>query len=325
MTNHDSEDLPSRIANLADAIFDDLQGKILRGEFHPGEKLLGERELAAEYGTNRNTLREAVRKLEQAHMVTVRHGRGVIVRDFRRTGTLELLSPYLNGSPHAAEAANLVKDILEPRVLLLEHATRVAARNANPEDTVRLRELAVLLVSAFESREATVVAQGSQRWLDALVDATHSVAIRWIANPFLEALRQTLERLPMLWILEPSYPDHLKEVVDAIEQGDDERAAQSTRTYYQRVDGHLCKLLQLGLRTPLKPVGAPPTRTFVSSAARANAQSTDTREATNHSGPMAATSTSSAHTVSSTNAPTANNGEVRVTPHVTETPNGHFE
>jgi GntR family transcriptional regulator, transcriptional repressor for pyruvate dehydrogenase complex len=259
MSSSEPEDLPLRINNLADTIFDDLRAKILRGQLQPGEKLTGERELAAEYGTNRNTLREAVRKLEQSRMVTVRHGRGVIVRDYRKTGTLELLSPYLNSSPSAAEAAKLVSDILEPRVLLLEHATRVAARFATPEDIQRLRELSVLLIAAFESRDAIVVAQGSQRWLDALVDTTHSVAIRWIANPFMEALRQTLERVPMLWILEPSYPDHLREVVEAIDKGDEVRAGESTRRYYQRVDEHLVKLLQFGLRTAASHARSAPT------------------------------------------------------------------
>ncbi len=277
MSANEPEDLPSRINNLADTIFDDLRTKILRGQLQPGEKLTGERELAAEYGTNRNTLREAVRKLEQARMVTVRHGRGVIVRDYRKTGTLELLSPYLNSAPNAAEAAKLVSDILEPRVLLLEHATRVAARFANPEDIVRLRELSVLLIAAFESKDAIVVAQGSQRWLDALVDATHSVAIRWIANPFLEALRQTLERVPMLWILEPTYPAHLREVVEAIDKGEEERAAESTRRYYQRVDEHLIKLLQFGLRT-----AAQQPRPAPSAAAEAPSSATRAELANGH-------------------------------------------
>lgn len=281
MSANDSDDLPLRINNLADTIFDDLRGKILRGELQPGEKLTGERELAAEYGTNRNTLREAVRKLEQARMVTVRHGRGVIVRNFRKTGTLDLLSPYLNSSPNAAEAAKLVSDILEPRVLLLEHATRVAARFATPEDILRLRELAVLLISAFESKDAIVVAQGSQRWLDALVDTTHSVAIRWIANPFLEALRQTLERVPMLWILEPSYPEHLREVVDSIDQGDEDRAAESTRRYYQRVDVHLVKLLQFGLRATI-PQNRAEAAASVAASANVAASSTVAAPANGH-------------------------------------------
>lgn len=246
MASDDSE-LPSRLSNLADAIFEDLRTKILRGQLQPGERLLGERELATDYGTNRNTLREAVRKLEQAKLVTVRHGRGVIVCNFRRTGTLELLSPYLKAGPDGSEAARVVADILEPRVLLLEHATRVAARQAIPDDVQRLRELSVLLINAFHGRDAAVVAQGSQRWLDALVDSTHSVAIRWIANPFLEALRQTLERVPALWILESTYPDHLREVVDAVATGDEDSAAASTRRYYAKVDAHLVTLLKLGL------------------------------------------------------------------------------
>ena len=58
--------------NIASAIFKELRRRILTNELVPGERLPGERELAAEYRTNRNTLREAVRRLEQARLVTVR-------------------------------------------------------------------------------------------------------------------------------------------------------------------------------------------------------------------------------------------------------------
>ena len=50
-----------------------MRRRILAGELAPGERLPGERELAAEHSTNRNTLREAVRRLEQARLVTVIH------------------------------------------------------------------------------------------------------------------------------------------------------------------------------------------------------------------------------------------------------------
>src|SRR5690606_8611431 len=72
--------------NIARTVFESLRTQILAGTLSPGERLPGERELAATYGTNRNTLREAVRRLEQARLVTVRHGQGVTVADFRRTG-----------------------------------------------------------------------------------------------------------------------------------------------------------------------------------------------------------------------------------------------
>src|SRR3954470_19282920 len=120
--------------NIAATIFRDLRSQILKGVLKPSERLPGERELAAQYGTNRNTLREAVRKLEQARLVTVRHGQGVTVADFRKTGTLDLLSPFLQASLDGSEIAHVMEDILEPRVLLLEHATRLAVRHADKGD-----------------------------------------------------------------------------------------------------------------------------------------------------------------------------------------------
>lgn len=230
--------------NIADTIFEELRDRILRGELKAGERLLNERELATSLGTNRNTLREAVRKLEQAHLVTVRHGRGVIVSDYRRTGTMELLAPYLRSGPDMAEVVQIVQDILAPRVVLLEYATRLAVRRAEESDIQRLRELSELLITAFVAKDAKVVAMGFQRWIDAVIDAGHSVAVRWIANPFLDALRNMLERLPMLWILEPSFPDHVRGVLQAIEDGNEEQAAEVTRRYYERVDRQLLTLLR---------------------------------------------------------------------------------
>lgn len=244
----DAEDL-ARTPNIADAIFEDLRAQILKGVLKPGERLMGERELATSFGTNRNTLREAVRKLEQARLVTVRHGRGVMVSDFRRNGTLELVEPFLRSGPDMRELMQMLEDILTPRVLLIEHATRLAARRAEPVDVQRLNELGELLITAFAANDAKVVAKGSLRWLDALVDAGHSTANRWIANPFLQALRELLDRLPAIWILEPSFPAHLREVVRAIEAGDENAAGQAVRDYYTRVDAQLLKLLQGGIST----------------------------------------------------------------------------
>src|SRR5688572_33315303 len=102
-------------SNIAATICRELRGRILSGKLSPGERLPGERELAAHYDTNRNTLREAVRMLEQARLVTVRHGQGVTVADFRKTGTLELLAAFLEHSPDRSESAHLLEDRLPSR------------------------------------------------------------------------------------------------------------------------------------------------------------------------------------------------------------------
>ena len=119
-----------RAPNIADKIFEDLKHQILAGTLPAGSRLPGERDLAKRFNTNRNTLREAVRMLEQSDLVTVRHGQGVTIADFRHTGTLDLLAPFLQAAPDPMEVANIVKDVLEPRTLFLEYATALAARRA---------------------------------------------------------------------------------------------------------------------------------------------------------------------------------------------------
>jgi GntR family transcriptional regulator len=58
----------------------DLRQAIESGELTAGACLPSERELAARYGTARNTAREAIRLLSEAGLVIAEHGRGVFVR-----------------------------------------------------------------------------------------------------------------------------------------------------------------------------------------------------------------------------------------------------
>jgi GntR family transcriptional regulator len=68
------ERLPSR------RIAAELRAAIESGELTAGQKLPSERDLAARYGTARNTAREAIRLLDAAGLVDVEHGSGVFVR-----------------------------------------------------------------------------------------------------------------------------------------------------------------------------------------------------------------------------------------------------
>lgn len=230
-------------ANIAQSIYLDLRRQILSGRLAPGERLPGERELAQTYDTNRNTLREAVRRLEHAKLVTVRHGQGVTVSDFRRTGTMELLPPFLEAAPDLGEVARIVMDTLPARVMVIEFAARQAAHRAEPGDLARLADITDLLVAAFEKGDQKLVARGFHRWLDALIDAGHSVAIRWIGNPFLEAYRELLERFPALWVLDPTFPRHLEDVLGALRAGDEERLVVVIRAYYDRIDRAFVQVL----------------------------------------------------------------------------------
>jgi GntR family transcriptional repressor for pyruvate dehydrogenase complex len=241
--------------NVAETIYRALRRRILRGEFSAGERLPGERELSESYETTRNTLREAIRKLEQARLVTVRHGQGVTVADFRRTGTMELLAPFLEDGVDAAEKLHLLEDLLPARRLLIEHATRLAVRRASKDDFERLGDITALLVSVFETRDVGVMARGDQRWLGAVVDAAHSVALRWIANPLLDASRDLLEHFPALWIFDDSYPVYLQDYLRALRNEDEEAARKAVRAYFARIDRTIVQTLKRLLPAPARGDG----------------------------------------------------------------------
>ncbi|HEY6727367.1 MAG TPA: GntR family transcriptional regulator [Polyangiaceae bacterium] len=246
--------------NIAATVFKDLLRQILSGELTQGERLPGERELAMRYGTNRNTLREAVRRLEQSRLVTVRHGQGVTVSDFRKTGTMELLPRFLEATSDMAEVAHLIEDLLPARLMVIEFATRLAARRADKSDIERLRDITELLIAAFERGDPVVIAHGFQRWLEALIDAGHSVAVRWIANPFLDAYRELMDRFPALWVLEPSFPSHLREFLVALEREDEATAIGALRAYYERVDSRILMALAPAIAMRDRKLGVKPQR-----------------------------------------------------------------
>ncbi len=237
-------DSVSSSPNRAETIYLDLQRRILSGELKAGQRLAAERELAVEYATNRNTLREALRKLEHANLVTVRHGQGVTVADFRRKGSLALLPAFLEQGASVAERVNVLLDLLEARARMLEMVVARAATRSTPEDVARLKELAAEQVAGFDRGDLAAIARGDLAWVDALVDAAHSLPLRWTANPVIEFYRKILDRFPMIWISDAGYPGYLRGVMEAVSASDSAAAVSTMRAFFERTDQVLVGTLE---------------------------------------------------------------------------------
>lgn len=230
-------------AGRVDEIFEDLQRQILSGELAPGDRLPAERQLAQRYATHRHTLREATIRLEQQGLVTVRHGQGATVQDFRRGGHIGILAPFLEQGADPAERLQVLADLLPARVEVLAIAAQMACRRADDADRARLLNLSAQAAERFREGDAQGVAAAYHAWMDALVDAAHSLPVRWIANALLEVNARVMLAFPGLWVMEPTFPAHMAEVDAALVAGDDGRAVASMRAYFQRVDAALEQLV----------------------------------------------------------------------------------
>lgn len=238
-----TEAQPDVSQTLAERIAAELERRILSDELPAETRLPAERQLAAELGTNRNTLREATRLLEQRGLVRVRHGQGVTVQDFRRTAPMDVIAPFLRHGRSVGERAAIVADLLNLRAEVLGTVATLAAERATADDLARLDALAAAQRDAFDRDDRVALMRGDLAWLDALVDAARSLTTRWLANSLFAVYGGLAERFPGLWRLEPTYPDHLAALGDALAARDGARARDTLRAYHRRNDARVLALL----------------------------------------------------------------------------------
>lgn len=83
---------PLQVNSLTGACITRLEELVLSGELRAGERLPAERDLAARLGVSRPVLHEALLDLSAKGLVTILPRRGVVVNDYRKSGSTAILS-----------------------------------------------------------------------------------------------------------------------------------------------------------------------------------------------------------------------------------------
>jgi GntR family transcriptional repressor for pyruvate dehydrogenase complex len=172
-------------SRVADQIFRDLRDSILLGTIPHGAKLPTERELARHYQVSVPTVREAIRALTLIGLVDVRHGSGTLVT--ANPDVLVALS--LSAVIHLGKLG--ATEVLSVAGVLNEHAARLAAEAATPEDHARLRA-AISKLDAVEA--AQTAADAVRSFHGAIAAAAH--------NPLLSGLCRFLTDLQISFVHE---------------------------------------------------------------------------------------------------------------------------
>jgi GntR family negative regulator for fad regulon and positive regulator of fabA len=104
---------------------------ILDGTFPIDSSLPGERDLAAQIGVTRPTLREALQRLARDGWLDIQHGKPTRVRDYWREGSLAVLSTLAQSPQH--QSPDFIAYLLEVRLLLAPEYTRQALAQSSPQ------------------------------------------------------------------------------------------------------------------------------------------------------------------------------------------------
>ena len=172
--------------SLPDQVFAGLAGKILSGQYAPGERLPTQRELAKELGVNMASVREGIKRLEQLKLVEVRHGDAMRVRDWRESGGLDVL---LYAAEHTG--ADVLAPLFEARRLLFAEAARLAARRRSDDQALRLLDIVDQLAACEDDAEA----QGLDwAFFAGVVEASGNLVFLLITNTIRDLYFQRLEQ-----------------------------------------------------------------------------------------------------------------------------------
>ena len=206
-----------------------LKERILRGDYRDGERLPAERQLAAQHGVSRGTVREGLRLLEQEALLSRKRGSGSYVtypaadeiagRDgAARDDVAEITSPL---------------QLLEVRLALEPQMVRLAARNMTARDIAGMEEALIEMESA--ERDEEKFSQWDKIFHLAIAEGTR--------NPLMITMYGQINhvRTHDRWesikgaILTPprirQYNEHHREVFDAIRRRDAEIAVACMNTH----------------------------------------------------------------------------------------------
>ena len=131
---------PIRAESLKDLFIRRFEDLILSGAFPIGHKLPSERELALQLGVSRPIVHEGLVDLASKGLVTLIPRVGTVVNDYRKEGSLSLLTSLVNYHQGNLETG-LLDSLLEMRLLFEVETARLAAVNRSEEQLESFRSL----------------------------------------------------------------------------------------------------------------------------------------------------------------------------------------
>lgn len=215
---------PRRTSELVVARMEHL---IASGEWPVDTKIPAEPELVERFGVGRNTIREAVRALEHAGMLTPRRGDGTYVRC--RNPFTAAMERNVRGRDTTDDAELL--DLLQVRRGLEAEAAASAAERSTATDRRRLRAALRRTEQAYESGDLDRYARADIDFHTALVEASGNALLIELYAGVTETMNRTHRRIAERSVAGAGHPVGHADVVTAIADSDAAAARAAVYDY----------------------------------------------------------------------------------------------
>lgn len=213
---------PITTESLVDVFIARFENLILSGRLSIGQKLPSERELALQLGVSRPVVHEGLVNLASKGLVTMIPRIGTLINDYRKDGSLTLLTSLVNYHDGRLEP-KILEGLLRMRVLFEVETARLAALNRTDEHLGKFYEL------IDEEREIDV--HNTTRITEIDFDFHHLIAMatdNMVYPLLINSFKQVYINLTRQFFSDTSLVSDVfnfhKAMVDAIEERDDTAA-----------------------------------------------------------------------------------------------------
>ncbi len=231
---------------LADVVAREIEQRVLEGGLKPGDRLASERELSAQLGVSRASLREAIQKLAARGLLESRQGGGTFVTDRLDSSFGNPWEQILRDHPAVHE------DMLEFRHMMEARAAECAALRATAADREHVRRKLEQLEDAFAGNDLDAQVDSDLAFHQAIAEASHNIIVGHLTASLLRLMRDNLRRNLSEFMQVPAAKEQLldqhRAVWHAIEQGDAEQAMAAAANHIIYVRQNLTRLLRSGTR-----------------------------------------------------------------------------
>ncbi|TAE73413.1 MAG: FadR family transcriptional regulator [Verrucomicrobia bacterium] len=202
----------------------ELEQEILAGKLAPGERLPSEEKFRERFKASRTVIREAIQQLRGRGLLRTQKGSGTYICD----PSLESLGSAVESYSALAEEGDFL-ELIDFRILIETECARLAAKNAGEQV---IRELSRILETMDRVRESR------EKFSKADI-AFHLAIARGSGNAIYAILLAALEKRCIAYaqtnrgdgdLANPVIAGH-REILDAIEAGLPDKAAESMRRH----------------------------------------------------------------------------------------------
>jgi GntR family transcriptional regulator, transcriptional repressor for pyruvate dehydrogenase complex len=231
---------PVQKKSLSDAVFEQLRTEIISGRMEPGSTLPAERALCEALGVNRGAVREALKRLEQARLVSVQHGGSTTVLDYREHAGTDLLSALLITAEGRVNT-RVARSVMEMRSALAPDIARLCAiRGRHLADAID----AIVEQMAYHRKDLGRLQILSLEFWSTLVEGSDNVAYQLALNSMREAYEKFAHLLTHVLADEFKDLEAYRAIADAIRNADPDEAEAIAREHIRPGEERIGKVIQ---------------------------------------------------------------------------------